>query len=181
MPTPGKAEFEQVVRAYANDLFRYLYWLCRDRAQAEDLVQETFARAWKAWAAPPDEKAVKAWLYTILHNTWRNRQRDGGQLVDHVCVGLSLGVSDERLADRAGQIQRGGQCTDGLDMRPSSFPALQRAHSMYREARNRGEFLLRVTGSFPQASELHAERPRGGSFHGSSILRRRPGAFSRTE
>ena len=49
MPTPGKAEFEQVVRAYANDLFRYLYWLCRDRAQAEDLVQETFARAWKAW------------------------------------------------------------------------------------------------------------------------------------
>jgi len=41
-----KAEFEQVVRAYANDLFRYLYWLCRERAQAEDLVQETFARAW---------------------------------------------------------------------------------------------------------------------------------------
>jgi RNA polymerase sigma-70 factor (ECF subfamily) len=68
MPTPGKAEFEQVVRAYANDLFRYLYWLCRDRAQAEDLVQETFARAWAAWAGQRDEKAVKAWLYTIARN-----------------------------------------------------------------------------------------------------------------
>src|SRR6187549_2691090 len=68
MPTPGKAEFEQVVRAYANDLFRYLYWLCRDRAQAEDLVQETFARAWAGWEAQRDEKAVKAWLYTIARN-----------------------------------------------------------------------------------------------------------------
>ena len=68
MPTPGKAEFEQVVRAYANDLYRYLYWLCRDRAQAEDLVQETFARAWAAWQDPRDERAVKAWLYTIARN-----------------------------------------------------------------------------------------------------------------
>lgn len=68
MPTPGKAEFEQVVRAYANDLFRYLYWLCRDRALAEDLVQETFARAWAAWKDPPDERAVKAWLYTIARH-----------------------------------------------------------------------------------------------------------------
>jgi RNA polymerase sigma-70 factor, ECF subfamily len=65
---PGKAEFEQVVRAYANDLFRYLYWLCRNRAQAEDLVQETFARAWAAWHDQRDEKAVKAWLYTIARN-----------------------------------------------------------------------------------------------------------------
>ncbi len=63
-----KAEFEQVVRAYANDLFRYLYWLCRERAQAEDLVQETFARAWAAWEGQRDEKAVKAWLFTIARN-----------------------------------------------------------------------------------------------------------------
>jgi len=65
---PGKAEFEQVVRAYANDLFRYLYWLSRERAQAEDLVQEVFARAWAAWADQRDEKAVKAWLFTIARN-----------------------------------------------------------------------------------------------------------------
>ena len=65
---PGKAEFEQVVRAYANDLFRYLYWLCRDRTLAEDLVQETFARAWAGWEDQRDEKAVRAWLYTIARN-----------------------------------------------------------------------------------------------------------------
>ena len=60
-----KKRFEQAVRAYSSDLFRYLYWVCRDRAQAEDLVQETFARAWSAWEDQQDEKAVKAWLFTI--------------------------------------------------------------------------------------------------------------------
>ncbi len=65
LPRSRQVQFEQVVRAYANDLFRYLYWLCRDRAQAEDLVQETFARAWSAWEGQRDEKAAKAWLYTI--------------------------------------------------------------------------------------------------------------------
>jgi RNA polymerase sigma-70 factor (ECF subfamily) len=68
MATPGKAEFELVVRAYANDLFRYLYWLCRDRALAEDLAQETFSRAWSAWEGQRDEKAVKAWLFTIARH-----------------------------------------------------------------------------------------------------------------
>ncbi len=63
-----KTRFEQVVRAYANDLFRYLYWLCRDRAQAEDLTQETFARAWAGWERQRDEKAVKAWLYAIARH-----------------------------------------------------------------------------------------------------------------
>lgn len=66
--SPGKDRFEQVVRAYSNDLFRYLYWLCRERAQAEDLAQETFARAWAAWEDQRDEKAVKAWLFTIARN-----------------------------------------------------------------------------------------------------------------
>jgi len=61
-------EFETVVRAYATDVFRYLYWLCRDRSVAEDLSQETFARAWAAWETQRDPKAIKAWLFTIARN-----------------------------------------------------------------------------------------------------------------
>jgi RNA polymerase sigma-70 factor (ECF subfamily) len=69
MPGPARREgFETVVRAYANDVYRYLYWLCRDRSLAEDLSQETFTRAWAAWASQRDEKAIKAWLFTIARN-----------------------------------------------------------------------------------------------------------------
>lgn len=63
-----KNRFETVVRAYSNDVFRFLYWLSRDRGVAEDLAQETFARAWAAWEDQRDEKAVKAWLFTIARN-----------------------------------------------------------------------------------------------------------------
>jgi len=58
--------FEQLVSAYANDLYRYAYWLCKQKPLAEDLVQETFSRAWKSIDSLKDEKAAKAWLITIL-------------------------------------------------------------------------------------------------------------------
>ena len=60
--------FESLVRAYSAELYRYAYWLCRDRFVAEDLVQETFARAWGARAALREQGAAKSWLYTILRN-----------------------------------------------------------------------------------------------------------------
>lgn len=60
--------FDQVVRAYSSDLFRFAYWLCGDRFVAEDLVQETFARAWKRWEQLRDKSAPKPWLLTILRN-----------------------------------------------------------------------------------------------------------------
>lgn len=61
-------EFESLVKAYSAELYRYGYWLCRDRFVAEDLVQETFARAWNAWVSLRDDRAAKSWLYTILRN-----------------------------------------------------------------------------------------------------------------
>ena len=64
----GSAQFDQTVRAYGADLYRYAWWLCRDRFTAEELVQETFARAWKNWDSLADLGAVKSWLITILRN-----------------------------------------------------------------------------------------------------------------
>jgi len=63
-----QAQFEKLIRAYSPELYRYAYWLCRDRFQAEDLLQETFARAWKARDDLRDEAASRSWLYTILRN-----------------------------------------------------------------------------------------------------------------
>ena len=62
----AQRRFEQTVRAYSADLYRYAYWLCRDRFVAEDLVQESFTRAWNNWESLKDAGAVKSWLITIL-------------------------------------------------------------------------------------------------------------------
>lgn len=64
----NKPEFERMVRAYSAALYRFAYWQCRDRVMAEDLVQETFARAWNGRAQLRDPGAVKPWLYRILRN-----------------------------------------------------------------------------------------------------------------
>jgi len=61
-------DYERTVRAYSADLYRYAYWLCRDRFVAEELVQETFARAWKSWQELRERDSVKAWLIAILRN-----------------------------------------------------------------------------------------------------------------
>jgi RNA polymerase sigma-70 factor, ECF subfamily len=61
-----QAQFEALVRALSADLYRYAFWLCRDRALAEDLVQETFMRAWKAMDSLREAAAAKPWLITIL-------------------------------------------------------------------------------------------------------------------
>jgi RNA polymerase sigma-70 factor (ECF subfamily) len=60
------ARFEALVQAFAADLYRFACWLARDRQRAEDLVQETFLRAWRALPGLRDERAAKHWLITIL-------------------------------------------------------------------------------------------------------------------
>ncbi|SRR6266404_64985 len=74
----SRQSFEQSVRAYSADLYRYAHWLCRDRHLSEDIVQEAFARAWKAWSELRDLAQAKAWLFTIVRNEYArsfSRQR----------------------------------------------------------------------------------------------------------
>nr|WP_261872785.1 sigma-70 family RNA polymerase sigma factor [Vibrio rarus] len=76
-------KYEALVRAYHRDLFRYAYWLCKDRSIAEDLVQETCLRAWKALDSLQDDKAAKSWLITILRRENARRfERKQLELVD---------------------------------------------------------------------------------------------------
>jgi RNA polymerase sigma-70 factor (ECF subfamily) len=47
-------------------MYRYAAWLSRDRAIAEDVVQEALLRAWKSLDALRDDAAAKQWLLTIV-------------------------------------------------------------------------------------------------------------------
>jgi RNA polymerase sigma-70 factor (ECF subfamily) len=62
--------FEDTVREHADDLFRYAYWLTRDRAQAEDVVQEALLRGWRAFPRLRERAAAKAWLFSIVRNEY---------------------------------------------------------------------------------------------------------------
>jgi RNA polymerase sigma-70 factor (ECF subfamily) len=60
-----RARFEALCMPFRTDVFRFVYWLCRDRSLAEDVVQETLLRAWRSLDSLGDEKAAKPWLLTI--------------------------------------------------------------------------------------------------------------------
>jgi RNA polymerase sigma-70 factor (ECF subfamily) len=61
-----RQRFDSLVAVYYPDMFRYAAWLCRDKAIAEDVVQEALLRAWKSLDSLRDEAAAKHWLLTIV-------------------------------------------------------------------------------------------------------------------
>lgn len=90
--------FEQTVRAYSADLFRFAYWLCRDRQVAEDVVQESFARAWKAWDELEKPESVKSWLLTIVRREHaRLYERKQFDYADEQPEDLQIAVEHEPL------------------------------------------------------------------------------------
>ena len=75
--------YETLVRAYSKDLYRYAYWLCRDANVVDDIVQETFLRAWRSLESLKDNNAAKSWLITILRRENARRfERKQLDLVD---------------------------------------------------------------------------------------------------
>ncbi len=75
--------YEALVKALHADIFRYAMWLIKDKATAEDIVQETFLRAWKSLDSLKDVGAAKSWLITILRRENARRfERKQLELVD---------------------------------------------------------------------------------------------------
>ena len=69
-------DFERAALACLDSLYRTARRLSRDRADAEDLVQDTYLKAFRAADRFEPGTNLRAWLFTILHNTARNRFRD---------------------------------------------------------------------------------------------------------
>jgi RNA polymerase sigma-70 factor (ECF subfamily) len=60
-----RLRFEALCLPFRTDLLRFVYWLCRDRALAEDVVQESLLRAWRSFDSLADQQAARSWLLTI--------------------------------------------------------------------------------------------------------------------
>jgi RNA polymerase sigma-70 factor (ECF subfamily) len=86
--------FDEAVRAHAADLYRFAYWLARDRAQAEDIVQEALLRGWRAFGGVKEPAAVKSWLFSIVRNEFYRAR--GGMPSFESLDERGLEVADER-------------------------------------------------------------------------------------
>ena len=64
--TSAGAAFTRLLEMLRPDLLRFACWLARDRSVAEDVVQETMIRAWKAREELKDPAAARPWLFTIV-------------------------------------------------------------------------------------------------------------------
>lgn len=75
-------QFRRTLGEYRENLYRIAYSWCHNPALADDLVQETLAKALKNSGQLRDPKTLKAWLYLILSNCWRDHFRRSRDTVD---------------------------------------------------------------------------------------------------
>lgn len=64
--TDRRRRFGSLCESLRPDLVRFAWWLARDRGLAEDAVQESLLRAWKAFDSLEDEGKARSWLLTIV-------------------------------------------------------------------------------------------------------------------
>jgi RNA polymerase sigma-70 factor (ECF subfamily) len=81
-----EARFETEAMPYIDGMYSAAYRLTRNAADAEDLVQETFLRAYRGFHQFEPGTNLKAWLYRILMNTfiniYRKKQREPQTISD---------------------------------------------------------------------------------------------------
>src|SRR5262249_53188955 len=104
----GEAD-QQLVRLLESlrpDLLRFAFWLARERSVAEDVVQETLLRAWRARTELRSTTALRPWLLTIVrreHARLHERKRlptvDLDEVVTSQDADLALGGPDPEITD----------------------------------------------------------------------------------
>src|SRR5262249_60483218 len=113
--------FEAEALASLDSLYRTALRLTRAPADAEDLVQDTYLKAFRAADSFRPGTNLRAWLFTILYNTARNRVRDRAR--DTVSV-------DSELVERAAELPAAGgpaETPETLLLRDILAPELQAA------------------------------------------------------
>ncbi len=69
----AREDFTTDAMQYAPQLFSTALRMTRNRADAEDLVQETFLKGWRAFESYQDGTNLRAWLFRIMTNTFINK------------------------------------------------------------------------------------------------------------
>jgi RNA polymerase sigma-70 factor (ECF subfamily) len=122
-------EFAAQALSYIDSLYGTALRLTRRAADAEDLVQDTYLKAFRAAGQFERGTNLKAWLFTILHNTFRNTRRNDGRNpvdVDSETV--------EEAVDRAAEAQTPEDLLTRATLDADLQEALDALPPVFREA-----------------------------------------------
>ena len=72
--------FNDLYDLYANEVYKFAYWLSGDRFEAEDITSETFVCVWTRFNSIRTE-TLKAYLFTIARNIYLKKLRKGKKQV----------------------------------------------------------------------------------------------------
>jgi RNA polymerase sigma-70 factor (ECF subfamily) len=127
--TPGTDAgdgFATEALSFIDSLYGTALRLTRNGSDAEDLVQDTYLKAFRSAAQFQRGTNLKAWLFTILHNTFRNmRRHDGRNPVDidseTVEQSANLSVHDETPEQILSRATLDADLQAALDALPDAF------------------------------------------------------------
>lgn len=77
-------EFEQEALPHADLLYNYALRMTNNQADADDLVQESFLKAYRFWDKYEKGTNIRAWLFRIMKNSYINRYRRESKAPDTV-------------------------------------------------------------------------------------------------
>lgn len=133
-PEERDASFDSVVLAALPHVLRFARSLTFDDALADDLVQETYLRAYRAWRTFLPGHDARRWLFTICRNVYlRHRERESrvadtsGEVAELESLAAAM---EHHQATRSGL----GDLLDRIDVRPAIRLALANVPEIYRSA-----------------------------------------------
>jgi RNA polymerase sigma-70 factor (ECF subfamily) len=101
---PLRPEFDNLFELYSREIFVYLWRMTGGTMEAEDCLQETFLRAYRAYTQLDPDSNYRAWLYKIATNVarthWRRQQREAERIRDVGLEMVQVGHNDLEHLDR---------------------------------------------------------------------------------
>ncbi len=114
-----RTQFEEQALPFMDPLYAAAMRMTRNPADAADLVQETFVKAFSAWSSFTQGTNLKAWLYRILTNTYintyRKKQREPYQGTIDELEDWQLGGAESTTASSARSAE-----AEAIDHMPAS-------------------------------------------------------------
>ena len=143
--------FEREALPWMDDVYRFARSMTRDEADADDLVQETYLRAYRAWHTFEPGSDCRRWLFTICRNVFlRTREREARR----VDTGGDDAVLETMAAVREAS-PFAQQNADAIFSRIDLVPAIRKALGTLPDAFRSAVVLVDVEGqSYDEAATV---------------------------